>query len=115
MSSYNRMSIIGNVGKDPEMRFTPSGKPVTSFSVAVTNRFKKDGETQEETSWFNVVAWNKLAENCNQFLGKGAKVFAEGRLSVREWEDQAGTKRCQVEIIASNVLFLNPPKEQQDK
>ena len=102
MANLNRIEIIGNCGKEPEMRFTPSGKPVTSFSVAVNSKF---GET-ESTEWFNVVAWNKLAENCNQFLVKGRQVFVEGRLQTRTWEGQDGQKHYRTEIIANRVLFL---------
>ena len=102
MANLNRVEIIGNVGKEPEMRFTPSGKSVTSFSVAVNSKF---GE-QESTEWFNVVAWNKLAENCNQFLVKGRQVFVEGRLQTRTWEGQDGQKHYRTEVIANKVLFL---------
>ncbi len=107
-SSLNKIMIIGNLGKEPEMRFTPSGNPVTSFSVA-TNRVynTQEGERKEETEWFTVVAWNRLAENCNQFLTKGQQVYVEGRLRTRTWEGQDGQKRTSVEIIASNVIFLS--------
>lgn len=108
MPSMNKVMIIGNVGKEPEMRFTPSGKPVTSFSVA-TNRVytTPEGERHEETEWFNVVAWNRLAEQCNQFLAKGRLVYAEGRLSTRKWEGQDGQQRTSVEVIANRVVFLD--------
>ena len=102
MASLNRVEIIGNVGKEPEMRFTPSGKAVVSFSVAVNSRF---GET-DTTEWFNVVAWNKLAETCNQYLVKGKQVFAEGGLQTRTWEGDDGVKHYRTEIIANKVLFL---------
>ena len=108
MPSLNKITIIGNVGKEPEMRFTPSGKPVTSFSVA-TNRVytTPEGERHEETEWFNVVAWNRLAEQCNQFLAKGRLVYAEGRLSTRKWEGQDGQQRTSIEVIANRVIFLD--------
>jgi single-strand DNA-binding protein len=100
--------IIGNLGKEPEMRFTPSGSPVTTFSVATNRVFNtQDGERKEETEWFTVVTWNRLAENCNQFLTKGQQVYVEGRLHTRNWEGQDGQKRTSVEIIASNVIFLS--------
>ena len=108
MLSLNKVMIIGNVGTEPEMRFTPNGNPVTSFSVA-TNRVytTPEGERKEETEWFNVVAWNRLAENCNQFLAKGRRVYAEGRLHTRTWEGQDGQKRSRTEIIANRVIFLD--------
>jgi len=100
--------IIGNVGTDPEMRFTPNGNPVTSFRVA-TNRVytTPDGERRQETEWFTVVAWKRLAENCNQFLTKGQRVYAEGRLHTRTWEGQDGQRHSRSEIIANRVLFLD--------
>ena len=100
--------IIGNVGNEPEMRFTPNGNPVTSFRVA-TNRVytTAEGERKQETEWFGVVTWNRLAENCNQFLNKGRLVYVEGRLHTRTWESQDGQKRSRAEIIANQVLFLD--------
>jgi len=108
MASLNKVMLIGNVGADPEMRFTPNGSPVTSFTVA-TNRFynASDGERKKETEWFNVVTWQKLAENCNQFLTKGQRVYVEGRLCTRIWEGQDSQKRSKVEVIANSVLFLD--------
>jgi single-strand DNA-binding protein len=107
-ASLNKVMIIGNLGGDPEMRFTPSGNPVTTFRVA-TNRVSKtaEGERKEETEWFSVVTWSKLAENCNQYLVKGQRVYAEGRLHTRMWDGQDGQKHSRVEIIASNVVFLD--------
>lgn len=108
MAYLNKVMVIGNVGTDPEMRFTPSGNPVTSFRVATSRSFNtSEGEKKEETEWFTVVTWNKLAENCNQFLGKGRRVYVEGRLHTRSWEGQDGQKRLQIEIIANRVLFLD--------
>jgi single-strand DNA-binding protein len=108
MLSLNKAMIIGNVGGEPEMRFTPNGNPVTSFSVA-TNRVyaTPDGERRQETEWFSVVTWNRLAENCNQFLTKGQRVYAEGRLHTRTWEGQEGQKHSRIEIIANRVIFLD--------
>jgi single-strand DNA-binding protein len=106
-SSLNKIMIIGNLGKEPEMRFTPSGNPVTSFSVATNRVYTQEGERKEETEWFTVVTWNRLAENCNQFLTKGQQVYVEGRLRTRTWEGQDGQKRTSVEIVASNVIFLS--------
>lgn len=107
-NSLNKVMIIGNLGQEPEMRFTPSGSPVTSFSVA-TNRVYNtpEGERKEETEWFNVVTWNKTAETCNQYLTKGQKVYVEGRLHSRTWDGQDGQKHTRVEIIASRVIFLD--------
>ncbi|MFC1971364.1 single-stranded DNA-binding protein [Chloroflexota bacterium] len=108
MASLNKVMIIGNVGAEPEMRFTPDGKPVTSFRVA-TNRVyaAQDGERKQETEWFSVVAWSRLAEQCNQFLGKGRLVYVEGRLRTRSWDDQSGQKRYRTEVIAERVTFLD--------
>ena len=108
MVSLNRVMIIGNLGGEPEMRFTPNGNPVTSFRVA-TNRVytTPEGERKEETEWFAIVTWGRLAENCNQFLTKGQRVYAEGRLHTRTWESQDGQKHSRPEIIANRVIFLD--------
>jgi len=108
MASLNKVMIIGNLGSEPEMRFTPNGNPVTSFRVA-TNRVytTPEGERKQETEWFAVVAWNKLAEQCNQFLTKGRLVYTEGRLRTRTWESQDGQKHYRTEIIANRVTFLD--------
>jgi single-strand DNA-binding protein len=108
MANLNKVMIIGNVGSDPEMRYTPAGNPVTSFRVA-TNRFYStpDGERKQETEWFTVVTWNKLAETCNQFLTKGKLVYVEGRLQTRSWEGQDGQKRSKIEVVANTVKFLD--------
>lgn len=108
MVSMNKVMLIGNVGIDPEMRFTPNGIPVTSFSVA-TNRFftSPEGDRREETTWFRVVTFRKQAESCSQFLTKGQRVYVEGRLRTREWEGQDGQKRTTIEVLADRVLFLD--------
>jgi single-strand DNA-binding protein len=107
--SLNKVMIIGNVGRDPEMRYTPSGTPVTSFSVACGwTRTSPEGDRREETEWFNVVTWNKLAETCNQYVTKGLKVYVEGRLQTRSWEGTDGQKRSRVEVVANTVMFLSP-------
>ncbi|MEW6034042.1 MAG: single-stranded DNA-binding protein [Chloroflexota bacterium] len=108
MASLNKVMLIGNVGTEPEMRFTPNGNPVASFRIA-TNRFIPggEGERKQETEWFTIVTWNKLAESCNQFLTKGQRVYVEGRLHTRTWEGQDGQKRSRVEVIANTVLFLD--------
>ncbi len=108
MASLNKVMIIGNLGKDPEMRYTASGSAVTSFSVAVSRKFKSsDGEQQEETEWFSVSCWDKLAEIANQYLSKGKPVFIEGRLRTRSWDDQqTGEKKYRTELIASQMQML---------
>ncbi len=108
MVSVNRMIIIGNLGSEPEMRFTPNGRPVTSFSTATNRRYTtSEGERREETEWFTVVTWGKLAEQCNQYLTKGRLVYVEGRLHSHSWEGQDGQKRYRNEIIADRVSFLD--------
>jgi single-strand DNA-binding protein len=104
----NKVLLIGNVGADPEMRFTPSGIPVTSFSVATNRMFtSSDGERKQETTWFRVVTFRKQAESCSQFLTKGQRVYVEGSLRTRVWEGQDGQKRTTVEVLADRVLFLD--------
>lgn len=108
MVSLNKVMIIGNVGGDPEMRFTPGGHPVTSFGVAANWMYTTpDGERKQETEWFNVVTWNKLAEQCNQFLNKGRLVYVEGRLRTHSWEGQDGQKHYRTEVVANRVTFLD--------
>ena len=100
--------IVGNLGSEPEMRFAPNGNPVTSFRVATNRRFTAgDGERKEETEWFAVVAWGKLAEQCSQFLTKGRRVYVEGRLSTRSWESQDGQRHYRTEVVAQQALFLD--------
>jgi len=100
--------VIGNLGTDPEMRFTPSGKPVTSFRIATTRTYlSPEGERRQETEWFSVVTWNKLAETCNQFLAKGRRAYVEGRLRTHSWEGQDGQRRFRTEIVANRVIFLD--------
>ncbi|MFC1977660.1 single-stranded DNA-binding protein [Chloroflexota bacterium] len=108
MVSVNKMIVIGNLGSEPEMRFTPNGRPVTSFSVATNWRYTTaEGERREETEWFTVVAWGRLAEQCNQFLTKGRLAYVEGRLRTHTWEGQDGQKRSRNEIVANRVSFLD--------
>lgn len=107
MPSLNKVMIIGNLGGEPEMRFTPAGKAVTSFRVATNHVYMTpEGEQKKETEWFTVVAWNKLAEQCNQNLTKGQLVFAEGRLRTSTWQGQDGQKHYRTEIVANRVVFL---------
>jgi single-strand DNA-binding protein len=108
MVSLNKIMLIGNVGTDPEMRFTANGNPVTSFRVATSRSYTaSDGERRQETEWFTVVAWKKQAESCNQFLTKGQRVYVEGSLRTRSWEGRDGQKRVTAEVIANRVLFLD--------
>jgi len=103
----NKVMIIGRLGRDPEMRYTPSGRPVTSFSVATLRAWNSpDGERREETDWFNVVAWGSLAEICKQYLTKGQQVYLEGRLQTRRWEDQEGRKHYATEVVANEMIML---------
>ena len=103
----NKVMIIGHLGRDPEMRYTPAGKAVTTFTVA-TNRSwtSSDGTKRNETEWFNVVAWGGLAEFCKQHLAKGKQVFVEGRLQTRRWEDQEGVKHSNVEVVVNEMMLL---------
>ena len=108
MASLNRVMLIGNVGTDPEMRYTPNGTPVTSFRIATSRVYTTgDGERKQETEWFTVVAWRKQAESCSQFLTKGQRVYVEGSLRTRAWEGKDGQKRTNIEVIANRVLFLD--------
>ena len=105
----NKVMVIGNMGRDPEMRYTPSGKPVTSFSLASSRSWvTPNGERREETEWFNVVAWGGLAEICNQKLFKSQQVYVEGRLQTRSWEDDNGQRHFRTEVVASDMIILGP-------
>jgi single-strand DNA-binding protein len=105
--SVNKVILIGRLGKDPEVKYTPSGAPVAKFSLATDEVFKdRSGEQQKHTEWHNIVAWNKLAEICGQYLTKGKQVYIEGSIRSRQWEDQAGNKRTAYEIIARAMQML---------
>jgi single-strand DNA-binding protein len=107
MAGLNKMTVIGNLGTDPEMRYTPSGAAVTSFRIAVGRTYTtSSGERREETEWFTVNAWNQLAEVVNQYLTKGRQVYVEGRLSSRTWTGQDGQQRFSNEIRANEIVFL---------
>jgi single-strand DNA-binding protein len=108
MAGLNKVMIIGNVGTEPEMRYTANGNPVTTFRIATSRNYTTpEGERREETEWFNIVTWARLAENCSQFLQKGRRAYVEGRLRTRSWESQDGQKRFRTEVIANTVLFLD--------
>src|SRR5687768_13946230 len=113
--SLNKVMLIGNVGRDPEMRYIQSGDAVTNFSVATNRRWSgSDGQPHEETEWHNIVAWRKLAEQCNEYLAKGRKVYIEGRLQTRSYE-RDGVKHYRTEIIADTMLMLDQrPRDGMD-
>ena len=107
----NRVMIIGNLGRDPEMRYTPGGRAVTTFTVACSRAWNNsEGERHEETEWFNVVAWGKLAETCKQYLIKGSLVYVEGRLQTRSWEDGDNKKHSRTELVANEMIILDRSK-----
>ncbi len=109
----NKIMLIGNLGKDPEMNYTPAGVAVTKFSLAVNRTTKSPtGERQEETEWFNIVAWRQLAETCNTYLHKGSKVFIEGRLTQRKYTDRDGNQRTAIDVIANDMEMLTPKSAQ---
>jgi len=108
----NKVMIIGRLGRDPEMRYTPSGRPVTTFSVATSRTWNtSEGEKRTETEWFNVVAWGSLAEICKQYLTKGMQVYVEGRLQTRHWDDPEGNKHSSTEIVANEMIMLGERRE----
>ncbi len=114
MASLNKVILIGNLGADPEMRYSPSGRAVTNFRMATTRHWNtQDGERREETEWHRIVAFSKLAEICGQYLKKGAPVYVEGRLQTRSWEDQSGMKRYTTEIVANEMQMLSA-RQQSD-
>lgn len=107
MASVNKVIVVGNLGRDPELRYTKDGRPVTNITVATNERWRdREGNNQERTEWHRVVVWDKQAENCAQYLQKGRSVYIEGRLQTREWEDREGQKRYTTEIVAQTVQFL---------
>jgi single-strand DNA-binding protein len=104
----NKVQMTGRLGADPEMRFTPQGHAVTTFRVASNRSWRTpDGESHEDTEWFRVVAWNKLAEICNQWLSKGSRVYVEGRMQTRQWQDQEGQTRYLSEVVANDMIILS--------
>jgi single-strand DNA-binding protein len=112
--SVNKVILIGRLGKDPEIKYTPSGAPVAKFSLATDEVFKdRSGEQQKRTEWHNIVAWNKLAEICGEYLTKGKQVYIEGSIRSRQWEDQAGNKRTAYEIVARTMTMLGSRAESE--
>jgi len=106
--SVNKVILVGNLGKDPEVKYTPSGVPVAKFSLATNERYKdKSGEWQDRTEWHNIVAWQRLAEIVGEYVKKGSKIYIEGRLQTSSWEDkQSGEKKYRTEIIANDLVLL---------
>ncbi len=107
--SINKVILIGRLGRDPEMRFTPSGKAVTNFTLATNENWTdQSGEKQERTEWHRIVTWGKLAENCAKLLAKGKQVYVEGRIQTRSWDDKDGNKRYTTEVVANIMQMLGP-------
>ena len=112
--SVNKVILIGRLGKDPEIKYTPSGAPVAKFSLATDEVFKdRAGEQQRRTEWHNIVAWNKLAEICGEYLTKGKQVYIEGSIRSRQWEDQSGNKRTAYDIVARDMKMLGSRAESE--
>ena len=111
MANFNRVFLIGNLTRDPELRYTPQGTAVANLRLAVNRKFrsKTTQELKEETCFITAVVWNRQAETCNQYLHKGSAIFVEGRLQYRSWEDAGGQKRSVIEVRAERVQFLGPP------
>jgi single-strand DNA-binding protein len=111
----NKVMLIGRLGQDPEMRYTPSGRPLTKIQLAVNRSWtSSEGEKKKETEWFNVVAWGKLAEICNQYLSKGQQVYIEGRLHTRRWQDDDGANHSSVEVTAGEMIMLDGQSREED-
>jgi single-strand DNA-binding protein len=110
MASVNKVILVGNLGSDPELRYTPSGKAVASFNLATHEKWTgKDGEKNERTEWHRIVAWDRLGEICGEYLHKGSQIYIEGRLQTRSWEDKDGNKRSTTEIITQTMQMLGSP------
>ncbi len=110
----NKVMLIGRLGRDPEMRYTPSGRPVTTFSVATSRSWNtSDGERRSQTEWFNIVTWGNLAEICKKYLTKGQQVYIEGRLQTRRWEDNEGNRHTTTEVVAKEMVMLGNRRDNQ--
>jgi single-strand DNA-binding protein len=113
--SLNRVMLIGQVGRDPELRHTPAGVPVATFSLATTRRWlTPEGERHEATDWFNVIAWRRLAEVCRQHLGRGARVYVEGRLETHSWQEANGAQQHRTEVVATDIILLDDTSREFD-
>lgn len=114
MPALNRVQLIGYLGRDPESKFTPTGKRVTDFPIAITNRWKDEtGEAQEHTEWVNIEAWGRLAETCHEYLGKGSLVYIEGRMKTDRYEDPEGDIRYFTKVVARSVQFLSDNRDDE--
>ncbi|HIJ95060.1 MAG TPA: single-stranded DNA-binding protein [Desulfuromonadales bacterium] len=114
MASLNKVMLIGNLGKDPEVRFTASGQAVAGFSLATSEKFKgKTGEWEERTEWHNITLWGKLAEIAGEYLSKGKTIYLEGRLQTRKWQDKSGNDRYTTEIVGDKMQMLSPKGERR--
>ncbi|HJX34042.1 MAG TPA: single-stranded DNA-binding protein [Desulfatiglandales bacterium] len=112
MASVNKVILVGNLGSDPEVRYTPSGRAVANFSLATTEKYtNKEGEKEERTEWHRIVAWARLGEICGEYLTKGSQVYIEGRIQTRSWEDRDGNKRYTTEIVAQAMQMLGGSKK----
>ena len=111
MAGVNKVILVGNLGRDPEIRYTKDGQAVANFTLATSESFtSRDGKREERTEWHRIVVWGKTAENCAQYLAKGRTVYIEGRIQTREWEDKEGQKRKTTEVVAQTVQFLGGPR-----
>ena len=113
----NKVILIGNLGRDPEMKYTPSGTAIVNFSIATTEKWTKDGQKNEKTEWHKIVAWRRLAEICGEYLKKGSQVYVEGKLQTRSWDDKEGNKKYTTEIVINQMQMLGSRGEsnQQDR
>ena len=114
MAGVNKVILVGNLGSDPEMRQTQKGQSVANFNLATTRTWTKDGEKREETEWHRVIAWDRLAEICGEYLKKGSSVYIEGRLQTRAWEDDAGVKRYTTEVVAFEMQMLGRKEDKNE-
>jgi single-strand DNA-binding protein len=115
MRGVNKVILIGNLGRDPELRYLPSGGPVTKFTLATNSRWKdKEGQWQDRTDWHNIVAFGRQAEVCNEYLKKGSQVYVEGRIQTRSWEDKDGNKKYMTEIIAQSINLLGRKEAEEE-
>ena len=113
MAGVNKAILIGNLGRDPELRFTKGGQAVANFTLATSESYTtKDGRREDRTEWHRIVVWGRVAENCAQYLAKGRTVYIEGRIQTREWENKEGQKQRTTEIVAQNVQFLGGPRRE---
>jgi single-strand DNA-binding protein len=114
--SLNKVMLLGNLGRDPEVRYTASGKAVATFTVATSLTWRdQEGTDQEKTEWHRIVAWGRLGEICGEYLSKGQKVYIEGRIQSRDWEDQDGNRRTTVEIVANDMIMLGGAGASQER